>query len=77
MILADQFDEGWKAKIDGKDSKISPANLIFRAVKIPSGEHEIIFSYYPKSFDIGLKVSFISLLLIVFLSIFTLKTRRF
>ncbi|MBU1037396.1 YfhO family protein [Patescibacteria group bacterium] len=77
LILADQYEKGWKATIDGKTTNISPANLIFRAVKIPAGSHEVIFRYWPKSFDIGLKISLSSLLLIIIISSFAIKTRRF
>lgn len=77
LVLADQFDEGWKATIDGADSKISPANLIFRAVKVPAGKHEVIFSYYPSSFDLGLKISSISIILLILGSFVAVKTKRF
>ena len=77
LVLADQFDEGWKATIDGKKVRLVPANLIFRAVKIPAGKHEVIFNYYPTSFDLGLKVLSISILLIILGSLIAIKTRRF
>lgn len=77
LILADQFDEGWKAKIDGKETLISPANLIFRAVRIPAGNHEVIFYYWPISFKIGLKVSSISILLVILGSLIAAKIKRF
>lgn len=77
LILADQYEEGWKAKIDGKETPISPANLIFRAIKIPAGSHEVVFRYRPKSFDIGLKISQTSLLLLMVISLLTIKTKRF
>lgn len=77
LVLADQFADGWKATIDGKNSRISPANLIFRAVKIPAGKHEVIFNYYPSSFDFGLKISVISIFLLILGSFIAVKTRRF
>lgn len=77
LILADQFDEGWKAKVDGKEVTISPANYIFRAIKVPAGEHEVIFSYYPKSFDIGLKISLITFFSISLYSFVLVKLKKF
>lgn len=77
LLLADQFDEGWKAKIDGEQTPISPANYIFRAVKIPAGTHEVIFSYYPKSFDIGLKISLVALGSITLLSFLAIRKKKF
>lgn len=77
LVLADQYEEGWHAKIDGNEVLISPANLIFRAVKIPPGNHEIIFNYYPKAFDTGLKISGITLGLLSFLSYFAIRKKVF
>lgn len=77
IVLADQYEEGWRAEIDNKLTNISPANLIFRAVKVPAGSHEVSFSYYPKSFDIGLKISLVSLLLLTLISLFTIKIQKF
>lgn len=77
LVLADQYEEGWEVTVDGKESGISPANLIFRAVKVPKGNHEVVFSYYPKSFDIGLKISIGMMLLICFGLIVSIKTKRF
>lgn len=77
LVLADQYEEGWHARIDGKETLISPANLIFRAVKIPPGNHEVVFNYYPESFDTGLKISGATLGLIVFLSCLAIKKKLF
>lgn len=77
LILADQYEDGWKAEIDGNNTKISRANLIFRAIKVPSGIHRIIFTYYPKSFDIGLKIAIVSLFFIFILSIYLIKRKQF
>ncbi len=56
-ILADSFDAGWKAAIDGAPSPILRANGIFRGVATPAGDHEIVFTYRPVSFIIGLTLS--------------------
>ncbi len=77
LILADQYETGWQATIDDKPTDISPVNLIFRAIKIPAGSHEVVFKYWPKSFDAGLKISLASLLSIILISVFTIKIRRF
>ncbi len=77
LILADQYEEGWRAKIDGIDTKISPANLIFRAVKIPSGQHEIIFYYWPKSFALGIALSSTAILLTILISFYAIRRHIF
>lgn len=77
LVLADQFEEGWHAKIDNKETAISPANFIFRAIKVPAGKHEITFWYWPRSFDIGLKISSLTLLVFVGLILISIKRRIF
>ncbi len=47
LVLSDSFYPGWYAFIDGKPTKIYPANLNQRAVIFPAGEHEVIFHYEP------------------------------
>jgi len=70
LFLSDNYYKGWKVSIDGKNDKIYRADYSFRAVPIIKGNHEVVFSYYPESFDLGLKISigsFISLILLVIL----------
>lgn len=67
LILADQFDDGWRAKIDNNQTKVARANLIFRAIKIPGGKHKVIFYYWPKSFATGLQLSALSVATIIVL----------
>ena len=62
LFVSDLFYPGWRAYIDGKESKIYRANYAFRAIFVPEGEHEIKFAYRPDSFFSGLKVSGLSAL---------------
>lgn len=62
LFLSDTYFPGWKTFIDGKETKIYRADYAFRAVVIPSGSHEVIFSYEPQSFYLGTKISIISLI---------------
>jgi hypothetical protein len=46
LILADAFDQGWKATIDDAgDIPVLRANVLVRAVIVPAGEHTITFQY--------------------------------
>ena len=53
LFLADNYYPGWKAYVDGVETKILRANYSFRAVVVPKGEHEVVFSYFPESFRLG------------------------
>lgn len=60
LFLSDNFYPGWKATVDGKSETIYRADYSFRAVPVQKGTHTVIFSYYPPSFDFGMKIAFIS-----------------
>jgi len=70
LFISDNYYPGWKVSIDGEFGKIYRADYSFRAVPIIRGRHEVIFSYYPESFDLGIKISlatFVSTVLFIIL----------
>ncbi len=75
------YPKGWKARIDGEKASFFRCNYILRGMIIPAGEHEIEFSYMPKSAKIGGMVSLIcnilTLTMIAFLcTIYIIKKIR-
>lgn len=60
------YPAGWTATIDGQEVEILRANYALRALYVPAGEHEIIFTYSPKSIKTGKLISEISSILICF-----------
>lgn len=50
---------GWSAKLDGKNIPVFTGNYSFRAINIPSGNHEIIFYYQPLIYIFSLIISLI------------------
>jgi hypothetical protein len=74
LILADQYYPGWKAYIDGTETKVLRANEILRGVHVPRGRHLVTFRYEPAY--IVPSLIFSSLALMVFLIIAVLGTRR-
>lgn len=54
LVLSDSFESNWTCRIDGeKETTIYPVNIAFRAVQVPAGEHEVAFTYEPRSFYVG------------------------
>ncbi len=51
------YPKGWNVKIDGEETQYFRANFLLRAMKIPAGKHEIVFSFEPKSYYTGNKVA--------------------
>jgi hypothetical protein len=68
LILADTWYPGWEARdAAGTVLAIHPANLAFRAVPLPAGDHRIEFRYRPGSFRLGLLLGAASLAAILLL----------
>jgi hypothetical protein len=63
VVLTDTFYPGWRARVDGVERPIVRANAMFRAVAVPAGEHEVVFSYEPATVRNGWVVSGAALLL--------------
>jgi hypothetical protein len=64
LVLADAFDPGWSATIDGLDAPIRPAYVNFRAVYVAgAGRHRVIFRYEPAGWRIGLSLTIAGLFL--------------
>ena len=69
LFISDSYYPGWKVAFDGNPSKIYRADYAFRAIAVPKGKHKVIFSYQPQSYDFGLKITSVSLLFLLLLSI--------
>ena len=76
LVLADSFYPGWHAYVDGEKSTILRANLFFRAVPLPVGDHLVEFRYEPRPFKIGLVVSLVVLSGIMIWPLFLFDFRK-
>jgi hypothetical protein len=65
LVLSDAYYPGWSATVDGRSAPVLRGDLLFRAVPIPAGEHEVEFRFAPSSVSTGLAISLISLVLVV------------
>ena len=69
LFISDNYYAGWKVSVDGENGKIYRADYSFRAVPVGKGRHKVIFSYYPESFSLGIKVSLAALVLTMLFAI--------
>ena len=76
LVLADSFDPGWKAVVDGKPVKIEMEEPFFRRVWTPAGEHLVIFSYSPDSLKLGALISLLSLAVLIGISIYGFRKSK-
>ncbi len=57
LVLADAWFPGWTAMLDGTPTLVLRANYLVRAVAVPAGKHEVVFSYDPPGYATGRTVS--------------------
>jgi len=67
LVLSDVYYPGWKAKIDGKATRIFRTNYLQRGIKVPKGKHVVEFEFRPSSFRLGTGITTASLFICGFL----------
>lgn len=58
------FPWGWTATVDGQASPIGRVNYVLRAMRIPAGDHEIVFSFDPQSLKTTNTIATVSVVVI-------------
>lgn len=51
LVLNDLYYPYWHAYVDGKETELLNANILFRSVLVPAGEHEVVFRFEPLSWQ--------------------------
>ncbi|GIW88436.1 MAG: hypothetical protein KatS3mg108_2760 [Isosphaeraceae bacterium] len=72
LFIADTYDPGWSATLDGSPTPIHPADICFRAIAIPPGSHRVELRYQPAGWRLGLALSGLGLASLLAL----VRTRR-
>jgi len=60
LRVADAWDPGWKAWVDGEPAEVLRADYLFCAVRLAAGSHVVVFRHDPAKGEIALQ--FVSLL---------------
>jgi uncharacterized membrane protein len=73
LLIGDNYDSGWKIEAcpDSvqQSYEVMPGDYIDRAIPLTAGRHHFYLKYEPKGFIVGMRVSIISLLAFLGLSI--------
>lgn len=72
------FSNGWQAYIDGKEAPHFRADWTLRAMRVPAGEHEIIFKFEPSGYNTSRTVATASsgILILLLIGMFVMAFRR-
>lgn len=77
LFIADANYPGWQADIDGQSTPVYSAQVLGKAVFVPSGIHKITVEFKPRSFMIGLFLMFLTLLILLIFGIHHVYSKRF
>lgn len=77
LVLSEvYYPKGWKAYVDGKETKIFKTDYILRSIFLEPGQHNIEFVFSPASFKIGLAISLLTSILLVGAIFFSAKRMK-
>jgi hypothetical protein len=65
LVLADAYDDGWQASVDGQLAPVYRADYALRGVWLPAGDHTVEFVYRPRALVIGGVISLIGVFILI------------
>ena len=69
LVVAEGWDAGWSATLDGRDTRLLRVNHAEMGVVVPGGVHRIEFSYRSRGLSAGLGLAAAALLALIFVPI--------
>jgi hypothetical protein len=68
LVLTDNWFPGWVATVNGQPAILYRANYLFRAVPVPAGHAEVVFTFDPASYRCGRLISTLTMAVVASLS---------
>lgn len=66
-VFSEVYYPGWTATIDGQPVEVARVNYLLRALRLPAGKHEVVFTFKPTSVDTTEAVGFTAMALLLVL----------
>ncbi len=76
LLLTDAHYPGWEATLDGAPATLYVADGLFRGLFVPAGEHEVVFTFRPRSYRVGAAVSLLGIASVLIGVVTLLKSKR-
>ena len=76
LCMTIPYSSGWRAFVDGKESRVYRTNDMFMSIAVPAGEHSIEFRYQTPLYPAGVVVTCVSLILLAVYSIILEKSKK-
>jgi hypothetical protein len=57
LVVAEHFDPGWSARIDGVPAKVEEADFSALGVRLPAGQHRVALRFFPRGLAPGLAIA--------------------
>jgi hypothetical protein len=76
VVVADAWDPGWRASVDGTDAPVLRADVLFRGIPIAKGVHGVHLRYRPTPLILGALITLTGVLACVALALTTGNASR-
>jgi Bacterial membrane protein YfhO len=61
LVLADPWYPQWRVEVDGRPAELLRVDHALRGVRVPAGDHQVVFTYQDRALQAGLAVTGIAL----------------
>ena len=62
LVLGDPWYPQWRVEVDGRPAELLRVDHAFRGVRVPAGDHRVVFSYQDRALQAGLALSCVTAL---------------
>jgi hypothetical protein len=75
LVVPESWEAGWRARVDGDEAPVLPANSALRAVPVRAGRHQVELRFEPAGYERGRAASALTLAVVGGLGLFALRRR--